>query len=256
MNDVGAFVQRVIQRPLPSDSMGRIRTLAKELAEGAAEGLWEIAIAYETTETDTFGGYKYISNAFKSGSVNFYLAQRWNNSFPDFRLLEVNGLIGRSAGGIYLEKAAFDLIAETEPVSAFISYRRMVSSAFAMFILTRLKMAGLDAYLDLAIPAGDDWESRIKSEVTKRDYFVLLVGEGTLESAVLQKEITWAVESGATIIPIWHPGFTFESGKDDVPDNINEVLRTRNAIRVFDESALGYHTALVALLNRFGIAPD
>ncbi len=37
------FLKRVSQRPLPQNPMTRIRFLAKELAEGAAVGLWGIS---------------------------------------------------------------------------------------------------------------------------------------------------------------------------------------------------------------------
>ena len=38
-------------------------------------------------------------------------------------------------------------------------------------------------------------------------------------------------------------------------DDVTNVINRTNAIRVLDESASGYNTAIVELLNRFGIAP-
>ena len=35
------FIQKVMQRPLPSSPMERIKTLARELAEGASEEIWK-----------------------------------------------------------------------------------------------------------------------------------------------------------------------------------------------------------------------
>jgi hypothetical protein len=154
-----------------------------------------------------------------------------------------------------LDKAAFDLVQEAEIADVFISYRRKDSSAFAMFVLTRLKMAGLNAYLDMAIPAGDDWKERVKAEIEKREYFVLLLGKETLSSPVVGQEILWALESGRKIIPIWHNGYKHVKGELNLPPQIDETLDNKSAIRVLEESGLGYNNAIVELLNRFGITP-
>ena len=47
-------------------------------------------------------------------------------------------------------------------------------------------------------------------------------------------------------------GMRFRFGNHTIKDAIQ---RATNAIRVTDESASGYNTAIVELLNRFGITP-
>ena len=59
-----------------------------------------------------------------------------------------------------------------------------------------------------------------------------------------------------TIIPIWYSGFDFDSDKwAEAPADVKDAIQQTNAIRVTDESASGYNTAIVELLNRFGITP-
>ena len=43
--------------------------------------------------------------------------------------------------------------------------------------------------------------------------------------------------------------------KKDTPADVMDDDQQTNAIRVTDESASGYNTAIVELLNRFGITP-
>ena len=70
------------------------------------------------------------------------------------------------------------------------------------------------------------------------------------------KEINWALDAKRTIIPIWHSGFDIDSEKwAELPADVMSAIQQTNAIRVTDESASGYNTAIVELLNRFGITP-
>lgn len=233
-NKFEAFLQEVLQREMPENRIARVRTLAKELAEGALAGFWN------------------VRDMTSDGNCSIYLRDRWQDHYyPYLSLLEPNGYMQHNQ----LEKAAFDLVQEAELADVFISYRRKDSSAFAMFVLTRLKMAGLNAYLDMAILAGDDWQERVKEEIEKREYFVVLLGQETLSSPIVCQEILWALESERKMIPIWHNGYRHVKGEFDLDLEIDEALDSRSAIRVLEESGLGYNNAIVELLNRFGITP-
>ena len=95
-------------------------------------------------------------------------------------------------------------------------------------------------------------EERIKD----CDYFIILLGKDTLSSPMTVKEIQWALEYDRAVIPVWHSGFDITDDKwKDVPAEVIGAIQQTNAIIVQDESASGYNTAIVELLNRFGITP-
>ncbi len=243
------FMTRIQQRPLPQNPMTRIRILAKELAEGAAIGLWGISFRM-------FRG-QLVTSTDQEDLIS-YLNQRWNSASPNFGLLISNGYLKFDAGenDVYITKAAFDLIDESEPANIFISYKRSESSAFALLVLARMKAAGMEPFLDLALQPGDDWEKGLKERIEKYQYLVALLSHDTLKSEVCIKEISWAIEAGLAIIPIWHNGFVYKSGVWDVSPKVDTALSKTHTIRVIEESALGYNNALVELLNRFGVMPD
>ena len=251
------YITQVAQRAMPKNPMARVRTLAKELAEGASEELWNttVSIYYPTDGENTD---KAVSN--RSENLDQYLVARWQRTPPWFSLLEKNGYLTmteQSRFGVDFEivKAAFDLLEEVEESTAFISYRRADSSAFALLVLARMKAEGLDAFLDLSIVPGDNWQAHIKEQVQKRDYMILVLGQDTLSSEVVQQEIEWAVDANATIIPIWHARFKYATNNWNLSPRVHHLLANTHTIRVLEESALAYNNAIVELLNRFGVTP-
>ena len=151
---------------------------------------------------------------------------------------------------------AFLLVEETESEKIFISYKRSESSAFALLVMTMLKNAGLNPFLDLALIPGEDWSSGLKGRIKSADYFVLLLGANTLRSKVVQEEITWAFESNKIIMPIWHGGFEYSSGDwEDIPLKLDKLLSATHTIRVLEENPLAYYNAILELLNRLGFTP-
>jgi hypothetical protein len=175
--------------------------------------------------------------------------------YPNLTLLVSNGYLQADNNDLYLTRAAFDLLQEAEPASIFISYKRSESSAFALLVLARLKQAGLEPFLDLALVPGENWSEGLKERIGKYDYLIALLGRETLKSKVVIQEIQWALEAHLNIIPIWHNGFVYKSGEWKLPPEIDEALSNRHTIRVLEESALAYNNAIVELLNRFGITP-
>lgn len=87
-------------------------------------------------------------------------------------------------------------------------------------------------------------------------HLIILLGKTTLESAITRREIEWALQYERKIIPIWHNSFEYRTDEWDVSPAVHEAISSTNAIRVTEESALGYFTAITQLLNRFGITPE
>jgi hypothetical protein len=113
----------------------------------------------------------------------------------------------------------------------------------------------LKQFLDVALEPGEDWHAGLKERIQQYDYFILLLGTDTLASKIVAKEITWALDAGLKIIPIWHNEFKYETGKWDLSPEIDNLLQNTHTIRVLEESASGYEKALIELLNRFGVTP-
>ncbi len=269
MNDEKKFetwLSGVCKRALPANEMTRAKVFAKELAEGVAKGFWPnhvIALPigainfYEIFTTES----KYSEADFKSiinninGPRRFvpeYIRARWYKNYFPIELLRINHYLNNNNE---LTKSAFDLLEEVEPVTIFISYKRRESSAFAMYVLTRLKMEGLEAFVDMTLIPGEDWHAGLKERIKEYDYLIALIGKETLKSDVCMKEIGWAIEAGITIIPVWHNEFKYKSGDWNIREKIDRVLNATHSIQVKEESASGYNTAIVELLNRFGISP-
>ena len=238
-----AWLTKVCARELPQNPMARIRTLAKELAEGAGEEFWGITLFADRGKI-----------ADKQTTLT-YLTHRWNNNYPNPKLLVQSGYLIGLSSAYEITKLSLDLVNRAEPTNIFISYKRSESSALALLILKSLKAEGLEAFVDLALEAGEDWHAGLKERIQQYDYFVLLLGKETLQSEYVCKEIQWGLEAGLSIIPVWHNGFKYQSDQWQLPPDIDHKLSNTHAIEVKEESALGYDTAITALLNRFGITP-
>jgi hypothetical protein len=228
------FIEKMCQRHLPQNQMARVRTLAKEMAEGVLEGVW--------------------GNSVYGDEFAAYLSKRWKSNAPPLHILAANGYIEHEMSPAPIA-AAYALVELTEPSTIFISYKRSESSAFALLVLARLKQGGLEPFLDLALEPGEDWQAGLKNRIQSRDYFVWILGPTSLQSEVVNKEIQWALEGGLAIIPIWHGGFKYNPAEWNLSPEIDRALQHTHTIRVIEESALAYNNAIVELLNRFGITP-
>lgn len=243
---VDNFIAKTSARPLPTNPMARIKTLAKELAEGAVEGIW-------FPEIRLFRGE--ITGGYSEDNIRAYLEARWQNKSPRMRFLVNNNYMIENGDHLVLVKAAYDLLEEVEPANIFISYKRSESSAFALLVLARLKAEGLEPFIDLSLVPGENWQAGLQERIQKYDYLIALLGKETLKSEVCLQELTWALDAKLTIIPVWHNGFVYKADEWKLPVEIDRLLASTHSIRVKEESALDYNNAIVELLNRFGITP-
>ena len=251
MSELEKFLEERSKIPIPSGDIAWVKLLAKELALGVHRSLWDPLLILR----------KFMGGA---GTVqenpSVYFETRWK----DYDLTHLANVlvghdymvIGESQSALCLTAKAYDLIDDVEPYDIFVSYKRSESSPFALLLLARLKEHSLVPFLDMALEAGGNWHADLEERIKGCDYFIVLLGEDTLSSPMTVKEINWALDAKRTIIPIWHSGFDIDSEKwAELPADVMSAIQQTNAIRVTDESASGYNTAIVELLNRFGITP-
>lgn len=247
------FSARLTQRDLPTNPMARIKALARELAEGAAYRVWDTS--FYTTVEDV---YEIPSDE----RIQRYIRARWMSyaEYPSLELLVQNGYLvvgeaDRFSRRMTIARPAFELLQETEPTTIFISYKRSESSAVALLVHDRLQAAGLAPFLDLQLQPGENWPERLRQSVVSADVLILLLSHETLHSKVTKQEVLWAIEAGITVLPMWHSGFSFSASDwPELPEAISSLLKNTHTIRVTEEQPLAYNTALVELLNYFGIS--
>lgn len=264
------WLKEVENRLMPSEPMLRTHVFVREYAEGCLLGFWN-------TRTYVWqGGSEGIAARYSRmliGEMDFesdvtalarYLQVRWDKDFvvpPSVDVLMTLGYVSnpKDSHGNALQPVfniqAFQLINDIgSPIvkeKVFISYSRKVSSAFALLIMNRLKDSGFDAFIDMAIPPGDDWHADVEQRVKECDAFVLVLAPTTLDSPIVRKEIKWAMEAQKKIFPLYHGELKALSRSSSFGKQISKI----NAIIVSSESAGGYNAAIVDLLNRFGVTP-
>jgi hypothetical protein len=153
-----------------------------------------------------------------------------------------------------LTQKAFDLLDAPIFASVFISYRRSISSAFALLLHDRLRTEGFDPFIDLqSINPGEKWEDRLRREIGEVDAFVSVMSTGTLESSNVRNEIIWALEregqeGNFPVIPVWHGGY--DPAKDiTIYPKLASFLNENNAIIVAKEDVLSYDNAVRQLIQ-------
>ncbi|MFZ4816515.1 MAG: TIR domain-containing protein [Phototrophicaceae bacterium] len=114
-------------------------------------------------------------------------------------------------------------------VTAFISYRRKVSWEIANFINDKLEGYGADIFLDV----DDIHEGRFADIITRnidaREYFIVLLAPGTLESEWVVKEIRYAIDNKKKIIPVLLNGFDLYGA--EMPESLKDIA-TYNAVEI------------------------
>lgn len=245
------------------DSLKDAEDLARDLAYGALHNEWSPYIdAMQDGSWLVSFGKKSIT------PMQERFMQKWGldvSRRPSFALLEVLGYLAiqkdhrASITGGYVEIAyrltlkAFDLLKQpTESPRVFISYRRSESSALALLIEARLRMAGADPnriFVDKNIPGGADWEKMIRSRAENCDFLIALIAPTTLESPYVRQEITWAADRERVIIPVCHNGMTLDACDPsiqiyhghDIDEDAPSAMKYETAVN-FILSSVGYPT--------------
>jgi hypothetical protein len=248
----------IIKRELSENPTQRITAFARDLAEGSLHDLWtpKFAVFSERFVETYWQSYKDFPPG-ETIAIDRYMIEKWQDKPPSAELLrsfgyfeEVDHSERRDRYTYILTDKAFQLLQQPIPTSIFISYSRKQSSAFALLLVARLQMVGLDPFLDLKdLAPGDQWHARLESEVTSRQHFICILAPGTLDSPYVRQEIKWAVDNGKRTIPIWHNSFR-SSEDNELKDFLNS-----NAIIVENENVKAYNNAVLELLNYFGMTP-
>ena len=247
MGELRKFIEdREKNFQIPDSPVERINLLAQELALGVHKGLW------------LRGVIDSLNNPRFRGPIQIFFRDRWKKDDPgdELELLRCHGL---AEGRGLLTKAAFDLLQKVTPFKVFVSYRHRESSAFALLVVARLKEFGLQAYCDMRLVPGEPWHPELEDQVRACEYLVLLLGPSTLCSGAVIDEVEWALDAGATVIPITHNRFEFKrkEWEDSVPSRVLDTVERNHRIPIpkEHENAAGYDIAIRTLLvNRFGVS--
>jgi TIR domain len=84
----------------------------------------------------------------------------------------------------------------------FFSYSR-TDSEFALQLAKNLREAGAAIWLDqLDIVAGSHWDSSVETALNAASRLIVILSPASVESANVMDEVSYALESGKTVIPI------------------------------------------------------
>ena len=258
------FTNTPLAEPVPDDPIERVHRFARDLAWGVNRELWKASFESEFLSTWNENSWQYAQEIWgateeKLGYPSFDMLQAFGYIVISTKYISATGTRPMFPGGEYktsaislmiLTEKAFSLLQKPfQSPTVFISYRRKVSSALGLLLVARLKMVGVsNPFIDMNIQPGDDWRAHLEQIVRGSRYFILLVGEGTLESEYIQQEIGWALSTpNAVIIPVLHD----ELRQDVLPPE----LGSKQAVVVERESAEYYELAVVKVLNRLGYTP-
>lgn len=229
---------------------------AQDLAFGALNGWWQPVL---TT-------YRGVPNFLDANDPNHAAFRaKWLEAevpAPSFGLMAALGYLqvlpqetNSQTVTWLITREAFALLKQPFlPARIFISYRRRESSAFALLLEARLRLAGVDAegiFLDKDITLGELWEQRLERELTQADYVVCLIGPTTLDegSWVLHEiETVKRLRPRTPIIPVCHNGARLSS--------LPAPLASSNGYEIgkpaAEETALDYEMAVSYVLNALG----
>jgi hypothetical protein len=240
----------------PEDSIQKVHDYARDLAYLAISGTLSSGSRFHATDSPhEMKTSNELITQFKDKWGRGRLS-RGELESPDPNILVSFGYLSRELDQyqipIYIvTQKAFQLLERpSSSPNIFISYRRQESSALALLIEARLRLAGVnDVFVDKNISPGDDWEQVLQENINKSQILIVLIGPKTLNanSPHVEKEIAWAVASGSRLISVWHNGHLMKKEK-----NYPSVLAQKQFIVVEQETAKHYETAISELLNSLG----
>ena len=229
-----------LELPAPDDPILRVEHFARDLAWGAFYGSWEPPFAYSS---QTRIWLPALGTLGQEDKLRNHVNTKWQGNTPSAHLLMTIGFLdetydSKGNSRYKLTRQAFDLLKKPSmPPEAFISYRRGVSSAFALLLEARIRIAGgAHPFIDRNLVGGEDWHGRLKEKIEQAQYFICLIAPTTLESKWVQKEIGWAVEAKRTIIPVCHGGVRLNS----LPSELQSTQGHEIKAAPLEESAADY----------------
>jgi hypothetical protein len=198
-------------QPLPQNAImsERARIFAQDLAFGCDVQDW-------IEEFVAVAGFWYFDNLVENhdkmgDKLKEYIHSKWSNNPPSPESLVSFGFLSQSwnkTNMYHLTKVAFQLNKAQSPTLIFISYRGSESSAFALLVEARLKLAGVKkVFIDKNMPGGGKWKDDLEKNVKECQYFICLMGPTTLESTNVKQEIEWAILNEKKLIPVCHNGY-------------------------------------------------
>lgn len=241
-----------ILNPLPEDALERGQAFALDVAYCAAEGLFQpyVNVMRSDIMLAPIGRRGDEAHIAKVEALEAQFSAKWDNHSPSIFLLETLGYMKKSGDSAYdvTEKAFALLEKPSSPPTVFISYKRGESSAFALLVEARLRLAGNpNPYLDKSLVVGEVWEKALEEHVRGAKYFILLVHPDAASSKYIKDEIRWAQESGCRILSIYYPGVNIETSG-------LEGLGQYQVINIKGNAASDYEDAVHKLLNALGYA--
>ncbi len=131
---------------------------------------------------------------------------------------------------------------------AFISYRRKPSAALAQLIQEKLKnQHGIDAYVDTTRTDSSrvQFPQRLMQAIADSPVFICLLGEDTLESEWVLKEINRAHEAGKYCIPVFQESYQPPEKTDSAVD----YLLNFDGVHVFDVKSVFVNEAVAQIAS-------
>lgn len=237
--------QTPLEIDIPDDPIQQVHRYARDLAWGAVQGFWAPRAIIEGNRLE------FTRREHQKNYAVYML--KWGRLEPSIHMLTAFGYMtthmeGSHTAGL-LTREAFALLSKpVDELKVFISYRRQDSTAFALLVEARLRLAGNHAvFVDKLLEVGGEWRSELENRIRESKYFILLVGPTTFDSDWVRREIDIAAEAGCIIVPIWQADVLRD-------ERTPEVVNARQEIRVERETAESYETAILKLLNRMGYA--
>lgn len=135
-----------------------------------------------------------------------------------------------------LEEPGYPPLASEAPplpsTTAFVSYRRKASAILATFLTRELSLKGIDAFVDTrAVDGAGPFPDRLLRNIEEREVFICLLGEDTLESEWVRREIAHAHSIGKPMIPIFQESYV---ASPEVPDEHVGALLQNQGVHILD----------------------
>lgn len=238
---------------VPEGRVARLHEFATDLAIGFDAGMWDSEIV-TIRDRGVVVDWRFGSTDRNVGYVSNVLNKWGRHNLPDFdAMCSVGYFIQHSKDTFTLSDKTL-LLADEPPalLNVFISYRRNSSSEFALLLDSRIKHeTNATPFVDHNLNPGDEWHAKLEEKIANSGAFICLIAPGTLCSPFVQKEIDWALndyeEKNRLIIPVWHKSYVSEDNS-----KCDKISVRFEAVRVLEESAKSYDSAVDEVLNRLG----